>query len=840
MQNLPIQDVIPEILSQLKKENRLILQAPPGAGKTTMVPLALLDATWLGNKKIVMLEPRRIATRSAAARMAELLGEKVGQRVGYQIKADRCISKETKIMVVTEGILTRMLQSDPALEDVALIIFDEFHERNLHGDLALALSLQSQELLRDELKIMVMSATLNTTALYELLDHPPLLTSEGKSYEVENVYLDIKTTPPKPRELIPLVTKTILHALEVDEGSILVFLPGVKEIKSVETHLRKSIHNKNIIVAPLYGEMSKKAQDEAILPSLGSLRKIVLATNIAETSLTIQGIKVVVDSGLQRVSTFNSGSGMNTLKTITIAQDSAIQRSGRAGRLSEGKCYRLWHEHKILIKHALPEILSSDLTPMLLELANWGVEEVDELQWLDLPRESATAHAHELLEQLGALRNRQITKHGQDMLRLGTHPRLAHMIIKSTSYGLTKEATLIAALLSEKDIFRGDQRRSVDLHQRLITLQESHSSFDMDYNALKQVKLSAKNFESKVPKGSISTQVDHNKSGLLLALAYPDRIAKIRGANDVNYLLSGGKGAQLPHEDTLFGEKYLVVADLDNAQSNARIYKTVALDERTLYDYFSEQIETEKVVSWNDKMQRVEARERQRLGAIILEERTTNKISNEDIAQALMLALKEKGLSALNWSKDANSLRERVNFLNYWNNQENITTPKLETLPNFSEERLLETLDAWLLPYLDGISTFKALQKLNTHTLLLSMLTWKQQETINTLAPAKLKVPSGSNIYLNYTNPHSPTLAVRLQELFGMIETPKLMNNQVTLTIELLSPASRPMQVTKDLKSFWDNTYDEVKKELRGKYKRHYWPDDPYQAIATNKTKKRM
>ena len=840
MQKLPIHDVLPEVLFNLTKENRLILQAPPGAGKTTAVPIALLDAPWLKSKKIIMLEPRRLATRSAAARMAELLGEKVGERVGYQIKADRCVGEKTQIIVVTEGILTRMLQSDPALEDVALIIFDEFHERNLHGDLALALSLQSQELLRDDLKIMVMSATLNTTALHTLLAHPPLITSEGRTYDVENFYLDIKRTPPKPQELIPLVVKTILHALEKDEGSILVFLPGVKEIKSVETRLHNSINDQNIVIAPLYGDMTKKAQDEAILPTADGTRKVVLATNIAETSLTIEGIKVVIDSGLQRVSTFNSGSGMNTLKTIAIVQDSATQRSGRAGRLSEGKCYRLWHEHKVLLKHALPEILTSDLTAMLLELAHWGVTEVNELQWLDLPKESAVTHAKELLEQLGAVENQAITKHGREMLNLGTHPRLAHMMLKATSFHLTKESTFLASLLSEKDIFRGIQKRSVDLNERVLTLLGDHSGRDIDTFALKQVKRGAKGFETKLPKSTKERETPLNSIGLLLALAYPDRIAKIRTPNQPHYLLSGGKGAQLPQEDALVGEQYLVVADLDNAQSSARIYSAVALDEGTIYEHFSEMIDSEKDVLWNDKQERVEARERQKLGALVLEEKATQNISQDDIAQALILALKEHGLKALNWSKESNSLRERVNFLNYWSAQEEMTISQLEVLPDLSEEALLETLDIWLLPHLNGISTFKSLQKLNTNNLLLGMLTWKQQEAINSLAPAKLKVPSGSNISLNYSDITTPTLSVRLQELFGMTETPTLINKQVTLTIELLSPASRPMQVTKDLKSFWDNTYAEVKKELRGKYKKHYWPDDPYQAVATSKTKKRM
>ncbi len=840
MQILPIHQVIPKIISTLNDANRLVLQAPPGAGKTTAVPIALLDETWLGDQQIIMLEPRRLATRNAAARMAELLGEKVGETVGYQIRADRCVSKKTKIIVVTEGILTRMLQGDPALEKTALIIFDEFHERNLHGDLALALSLQSQELLRDDLKIMVMSATLNTKAISGLLDNAPIITSEGRSFPVENIYLSSKTPHPSPIQLSGLISKTVADVIRNESGSILIFLPGVKEIKSVESRLLETLKEKDISIAPLYGDMSKQAQDTAIRPSKEGRRKIVLATNIAETSLTIEGITVVIDSGLQRVSTFNSGSGMNRLHTVTISQDSATQRSGRAGRLSPGKCYRLWHEHRQLTQHSSPEILTSDLTPMMLELANWGVDEVDELQWLDLPTTSAVKHARDLLNELGALKGTTITEHGKTMLELGTHPRLAHMMIKASSLGLGKSATLIAALLSEKDIFTGSARHAADLSQRVTTLQEQHSGNHVDRGAVKRVLTTASGFQKKLKKSTLSQKSSQDMTGVLLGFAYPDRIAKCRDLRNSRYILSGGKGARLNVEDELFSAPYLVVADLDSAQTDARIYSAATISEDQIEKYFSELITKERSTRWNEETERVEAREITKLGAVTLDEQPVKNIESADIATALLSAIRAKGLDALTWDKEALGLRQRVDFLNYHKINDPDKANIIGELPDFSDTWLLENLELWLLPHLDGIKSFKACQKLNTFPILLSMLTWEQQQRIETLAPAKIKVPSGSNISINYENPVSPVLAVRLQELFGMVETPLLINGTLSMTVELLSPAHRPMQVTKDLKSFWDNTYDEVKKELRGKYKRHYWPDDPYNAIATNKTKKKM
>jgi ATP-dependent helicase HrpB len=837
MQTLPIQELIPEIRSHLISHNKLILQAAPGAGKTTLVPLALLDELWLQNRQIVILEPRRLATRNAAGRMAQLLGEKVGERVGYQIRADRRVSAQTKIIVVTEGILTRMLQSDPALENIALIIFDEFHERNLHADLALALSLQSQELLRDDLKILVMSATINTQTLSALLNNAPVITSEGRSYPVDNIYLDSKTAHPDPKQLTHLIVTIVKEVIARESGSILIFLPGVKEIKRVTNRLHETLKDPMIHIAPLYGVMSKKDQDLAIAPAPQGERKIVIATNLAETSLTIEGITVVIDSGLQRVAIYSSASGMDTLQTISISQDAATQRSGRAGRLSPGKCYRLWHKHRHLSRHSTPEILSSDLSTMMLELAAWGVDDITQLHWLDLPNPIAITHARELLHQLGAINEKhQITQHAKAMLALGTHPRLAHMILSATELGYGDLACSVAALLSEKDIFLGDLRYAADIAERITVLQNQHRSKEIDNSALQQVLKTAKAFRAKIE----SLHVNHHNNaldmvGVLLGFAYPERIAKIRAVNDNRYLLSSGKGAQLHLEDSLFASSYLVLSRLDASKTNATILGAARISLAQIEMYFPERITNTQLTSWNNTQERVEVRVRRQLGSIVLHEAPSNDSCEQDVIEVLLQAIKEKGLNTLPWSKASIALRARVNFLNFYKGEG--LQKVIGELPDLSDHWLLEHLDIWLAPHLKGINSFKACQKLSTHAMLLGLLTWEQQQIIDTLAPEKLEVPSGSKITINYENPQTPLLSVRLQELFGMLDTPSLIGLHVKLSIELLSPAHRPMQVTKDLRSFWESTYHEVKKELRGKYKKHYWPDNPFEAKATSKTK---
>jgi len=838
MQNLPINQVLPNVKQKLLKTNRLVLQAPPGAGKTTALPLALLDEPWLRDKIIIMLEPRRLAVRSCASRMAELLGEKVGQRIGYQIKMDSVKSKDTKILIVTEGILTRKLQADPSLEDVALVIFDEFHERSIHADLSLALCLESQSIIADELKILVMSATLNTHGICGLLENAPLIESQGRSYAVEDIYLDAKTKEPTKKELPTFVSKLLEKVLKEDEGNILVFLPGIAEIKKIQMLVEDSLkktNNSNVFISALYGNLSKQEQDKAIkAPSQGK-RKIVLATNIAQTSLTIEGIKIVIDSGLQNSSVFNSSSGMNKLQSSFISQDSATQRAGRAGRLSAGKCYHLWHKGKILLKHDKPEILSTDLTQMLLELCLWGNENINELQWMDLPPESAMTHAKELLFELGAVDAKgKITKHGKQMCSFGMHPRLAHMMIKAKEMKLSYEASLLCVLIQEKDIYTSAYRSS-DIKERVCVLHDiscgiSLNTSHIDIRQCKLLLQSASRIEKK-QKSVINLEM----IGVLLALAYPERVSKRRDKNSCSYLLSNKKGAYLHQEDELFDSEYLVVCDLDARNENALIYKAASIDKAQIELYLKENIETKESVLWNSEFQRVEARKRSYFGSIVINETQMQSSSSKEVSKVLLNGIRELGLDSLAWTQDSLGLKHRVNFIN----AHKAFKVNCE-FPNFSDEHLLASMDEWLLPYLEGKSSLKSLASLNLYSILSGLLTWEQMQKLDTLAPAKMKVASGSNIYIDYSDAQKPILAVRLQEMFGTQNTPTVLNGKIKLMIHLLSPASKPMQITQDLESFWANTYAEVKKELRGKYKRHYWPDNPLTAQATSKTKKWM
>ena len=840
MQTLPITQVIPEVKQLLQTNTKLILQAPPGAGKTTALPLALLDEPWLQGKKIIMLEPRRLAVRSSASRMAELLGEKVGQRVGYQIKMESVQSKETQILIVTEGILTRKLQHDPSLEEVALIIFDEFHERSIHADLSLALALESQTVLREDLKLLIMSATLNTSAISELLDNAPIVQSEGRAFPVERFYLDPTTPLPNKRELPFYVHQRLLRLLELEEGNILVFLSGVREIRMVERLLNES-KLKNVDVAPLYGNLTKEAQDRAIKAPKEGRRKVVLSTNIAQTSLTIEGIKIVVDSGIQNVSVFSPLSGMNKLERQFISQDSATQRAGRAGRLSAGKAYHLWHKSKILLKHDVPEILQADLTQLVLDLALWGNESIEEFAWMDTPPPSAVSHAKRLLIKLGALeKNGSITSHGNTLSRFPLHPRLSHMIMKAKELNLSYEASLLCAILNEKDFINN---RSSDLKERVELLHAVNSNQKVHQHInIQQARYMIKTAKKLIPVGlaSADMKLDTQRLGVLLALAYPDRIAQLRHNNKGVYLLSNGKGANLHAEDELFNSKFLVVADLDGKTTNATMYKAIEIDLVQIEEHLSEQIEVQNIVSWNDEAERVEVRRVEKLGAIVLKEMQINKASDEEIVEVLLEELEEMGLDALNWSKEALGFRERLDFLAFYDSTIFCRLkPTLRNSNSFSDY-LGENMDIWLKPYLMGKRTLRECKGLDLKAILLGLFDYSEQQEIERLAPAKLKVASGSNIFLDYSNPKQPILAVRLQEMFGTKSTPTILNGKLKLMIHLLSPASRPMQMTQDLESFWNNTYDEVKKELRGKYKRHYWPDDPLEAQATSRTKRFM
>lgn len=838
MKNLPIYDVLDDIKQTLNQNSNLILQAPPGAGKSTLVPISLLKESWIEDKIIIMLEPRRVAARSVATQMAKLLGEEVGQSVGYQVKMDSCFSKQTKLLIVTEAILVRKLQSDQALEDVGLIIFDEFHERSIHTDLSLALSLQVQELLRDDLKLLIMSATLNSKELTNLLGDIPVITSQGKSYDVENIYLEPNIKQPDSKSLNTLLLNTALKAIKNDEGDILVFLSGVKEIKKLQTSLEESLEKevkaKEIEVLPLYSALDKKSQDRAI--SKSNIRKIILSTNIAQTSLTIEGVKVVIDSGLENLSLYNYSNAMNHLNLSFISSDSAIQRAGRAGRLSNGKCYKLWHQGKILQDSTKAEILRSDLSSFFLEIALWGIEDIKELKFLDYPLEQVELSTKTVLQELKILDDKyEITDFGKKALSLGVHPRFAFMILKANEQGFAYEACLLAALLSEKDIFKKSNRDS-NIYSRFIHLYEK--DFDSSYiNTFlaKNILTQAQFFYSKLR--NIETlkknknKIDEEYLAVLLLLAYPDRLAFQRGKNDNRYKLSNGKGAIIHSEDTLFNESFLVAAILNAQNKDSYINQALRISLSTIQEEFRADIRVKESIVYNKENKKFDIKEHHIFYELELFSKPMSLDAKHDFSTLICELILKEGLELLSWSQKAIALKNRVNFIN-----ENLDI----SLPSFLDEVLLSSLNTWLKPYLQDIKTIKQLEALDLYSILLSSIPWESQQSLDTLAPSHIKVPSGSNIRIDYSNAQTPILAVKIQEMFGMSETPRILNSSIPLQIHLLSPASRPIQITYDLKSFWDNSYEEVRKELFSKYKRHYWPTNPYEAIATNKTKKNM
>jgi ATP-dependent helicase HrpB len=832
MKILPIHEVLDDVKNVLKAHSTLILQAPPGAGKSTVVPISLLDESWLKDKIIIMLEPRRVAARMVATQMSRLLGEEVGQSVGYQVKMNSCYTNKTKILVVTEAILVRRLQANQTLDDVAMVIFDEFHERSIHTDLSLALSLQVQELLRDDLKILIMSATLNSEEISKLLGDVPVITSKGKNYEVETTYLDIKTKQPDFKAINSVLLNTTLKATKENDGDILIFLAGVKEIKNLQTSLVNSSLSKDILVLPLYSVLSKKEQDMAILKS--QKRKIILSTNIAQTSLTIEGVKVVIDSGLEKLSRYNYANAMDHLELAFISKDSAVQRAGRAGRLSHGKCYRIWHEHKILQQSTKPEILRTDLSSLLLDLALWGVDDFGELKWLDIPHVKILEETKEVLKELSMLDDSfKITDFGRDALSLGLHPRFAYMILKANDLGFAYEACLLASLLSEKDIFSNSQRDS-DIYSRFTHLyekdfesayinrhraKEARTQADFFYNKLKSIKKVAKK----------NSEIDQEMLSVLLLFAYPDRLAKQRIKDDNKYKLSNGKGAILHGEDTLFNQEFLVAANLQANDRDSFINLALSISLEKIEQYFSSFIKNEESITYNKEAGKFDMRESSYFLELQLHSKPIQAPKNQNFKKLLLDLVKKEGLELLSWNKKAISLKARVNFLNHHTE-----------FKNFSDDALLNTLDIWLEPYLEGVTTIKALEDLNVYNMLLSFLSWEDQQLLDTLAPPSVKVPSGSNIYIDYEDYEKPSMKVKIQEVFGLHETPKVLNNTLALQIHLLTPAMTPMQITYDLKSFWENSYSEVRKEIRGKYKRHYWPENPFEAVATSKTKKHM
>lgn len=833
MKKLPIDAILPELKQTIAAGSNVVLVAQPGAGKTTRVPLALLEEPWLAGRKIIILEPRRLAARTVARYMAASLGEQVGRTVGYRIHRDTCAAPQTRIEVVTEGILIRMLQNDPALENVGLVIFDEFHERSLQADLGLALALECQAVLREDIKIMVMSATLETENVASLLGNAPVIRSEGRNFPVNTYYL----LRPAQERLETVVAAKVQEALRQQEGDILVFLPGTGEIKRVERLLREWIAADNIKVRPLYGELSQEQQDEALLPAKPGQRKIVLATSIAQTSLTVEGIQVVIDSGLARISRFSPRTGMPRLETVKVSRHSADQRRGRAGRLGPGSCYRLWtngEDARLAVRNT-PEILAADLAAFCLELAAWGVADSQELKWLDIPPKAACSQAVELLQQLGALDSEgKITAHGRKMNQTGLHPRLAHMLLTAVPMGMGAEACCLAALLSERDLLRSEGgAEDVDLRLRLEVLQfwresdaKSYSGYTVDQSRMKRLRQEAAYWQ-KTFAVSGNKDFDIHQCGMLLALAYPDRIAQNKGKG--YFLLRNGRRAMLKEQQPLAAEPFLVAADLSDSGVDSRIFLAAPVQEKEMRQYLAEQIDDKQVTSWDEQFKAVRTVKYQRLGALTLKEEVVMPTDKELVLAVLLQGIRIEGLEILPWTNSARQLIARMQFIHQIQ----------ASWPDVSESSLLDTLEVWLAPYLYGVKNAQQLSKLRLSEIIESVLTWEQKQTLNEWAPAHLQVPSGRSIAIDYTDPAAPALAVKLQEMFGTADTPVIAGGRVPLTIRLLSPAGRPIQVTRDLASFWSAGYFAVKKDLKGKYPKHYWPDDPYKAVPTSRVRPR-
>lgn len=823
--DLPIVDALPGLLAALRTDRNVVLEAPPGAGKTTIVPLALLDQPWAEGGKILMLEPRRIAARAAARRMAGLLGEDVGQTVGYRMRLDRRVSARTRIEVVTEGMLVRQLQQDLELAGVRAVIFDEFHERSLDADLGLALAREVQDAFRDDLRVLVMSATLDGDAVARLLD-APVIRAEGRMFPVKTHYLG----PSEPRDLIGNTVRAIGQALREEDGSLLVFLPGVGELRRVARALEDGGLPRGVDLHPLYGDLSATAQDAAIAPAPDGRRKIVLATAIAETSLTIDGVRVVIDAGRMRKPSFDPASGMTRLQTLKVSAASAEQRRGRAGRVAPGVCYRLWSEAEQtgLVPASPPEIESADLAPLALELSLWGAADPATLAWMTPPPAGAFAQARALLRELGATDDAgRITAHGREMAAVPAHPRLAHMTIKARSDGLEREAALITAILSERDILRPTPGHpDSNLKTRLRLVREGRLPKRSPVLAAARQILG----DAKADFGVI----DVHAAGRLLALAYPDRIAMARmtmaaggrSEDDVRYLLSNGRGAVLDAADPLASARFLAVATLGGPRREGRIFLAAPLTRNDIDELFAEFIHTEAEVRWNSRSRAVVARRVTRFEALELEAAPLSNPAPEALGAAVLDGIREIGLGALPWTPEAETLRARVALCR----RHDVTGGPW---PDLSDAALLATLEDWLAPFLGGVTRADDFRRVDLLAALRAQLNWTAQQALDRLAPTHVQVPSGSRIRLDYLTGDVPVLAARLQEMFGMEDTPRIMDGRVAVLVHLLSPARRPLQVTQDLAGFWRGSYAEVKAEMKGRYPKHYWPDNPLEAEAT-------
>ncbi|MGX8010477.1 ATP-dependent helicase HrpB [Mesorhizobium sp. ORM8.1] len=810
---LPVTAVLPALGDALSERNSAVLVAPPGAGKTTLVPLALLDAAWLGTGKIVLLEPRRLAARAAARRMAELLGEEPGGAVGYAMRMENRTSARTKVLVVTEGVLSRMILDDPELPGVSAVIFDEFHERSLDGDFGLALALDVQGALRPDLRLLVMSATLDGARVGKLLSGAPVIESEGRAFPVDIRYDE----RPAGVAIEDAMAKAIRSALATEPGSVLAFLPGQREIERTAERLLGAVGADTDIV-PLYGQLDNRAQDQAIKPAPAGRRKVVLATSIAETSITIDGVRVIIDSGLSRLPRYEPASGLTRLETVRVSKASADQRAGRAGRTQPGVAVRLWRAEQTAALPAFtpPEILEADLSGLLLDCTAFGVADPSSLSFLDPPPTPALNEARTLLEALHAIDDAgRLTEAGAAMRKLALPVRLAHMVAEAAKTGQALAAATLAVLLTE----RGLGADSADLERRLIRFRGEKSP---RANAARQLA------ERLARQAGGGQGGEAASAGALLIHAWPDRVARARGERG-RFVLANGSGAMVDAADPLAGETWLVVADLQGKAQNARITAAAPVDEADIRAALADRIETKRKASFDRERRAVRVRETARLGAITLSERMLPPPSGADADRAILDALREHGLSLLDWGKDAQTLRQRLGWLH-----RGLGAP----WPDVSDAGLLDRLDDWLVPFLAGDASFAAIKPAILSAALMAFVPHDLRRKVDTLAPTHFDAPSGSHVPIRYDG-EWPVLAIRVQELFGLDRHPAIANGSVPLTLELLSPAHRPIQTTRDLPGFWRGSWADVRTDMRGRYPRHVWPENPLLAAATSRAKPR-
>ncbi|MCQ9082800.1 ATP-dependent helicase HrpB [Vibrio harveyi] len=819
MSQLPIEAVMPQLLTAVKNQHQVILKAAPGAGKSTYFPLQLLQKQSVTGK-IVMLEPRRLAARNIARYLAQQLGEQVGERVGYRVRGETKVSKNTQLEIVTEGIMTRMIQSDPELNGIDLLIFDEFHERSIHADTALAFSLEVQEALRDDLKLVVMSATLDQGALQTLLPEAAYIESQGRSFEVETRYLPLGVNDHLPTSM----AKTIESLIQKESGSLLAFLPGVGAIKQVQERL---VHlPDNVEVCPLYGQLSFAEQQKAIAPASGDKRKVVLATNIAETSLTIEGIRLVVDSGLERMARFDLKNGLTRLEQVRVAQSSAIQRSGRAGRIEEGICVRLYSESQFKQQPQVPqpEILHSDLASLVMELAFWGAGDISELKWLNTPSAASLAQAKQLLIVLGLLSEQgQLTPEGKIAHELGVEPRSAAMLIQAQQHDVKMLNTALAAVALIEEPERNITNIAHSLHR---WVSGTHPKKSILHKRSQTVAL-------KLDTMFSLSEVDERALPLVLSLAFPDRVAQQRSNQHGRFTLSNGHGAECRPEETLGDCDYLIAIDLMRSHSNSsQINLACELDINELEEVFEHLFTTDDVVDWDEKKGRLMAERQVKLGRLIIKRDALPSPGKEKMTQALLTYVRRQGLQSLNWTPAAENLLERIRCAVEW-------LPE-QAWPSFDDVDLLASLEEWLEPYMSTVASVKDLAKVNLVEALNARLGWSLNQHIDEWLPEEYRLPTGSKKRIRYQCGHEPVLSVRMQEVFGESTSPTVAQGRKRLVLELLSPAQRPLQVTTDLAAFWVGSYKEVQKEMKGRYPKHVWPDDPATHVATTKTKRQL